>query len=139
TWQIISLLIAALFIFSLAIKNVVWFKPYFTSKFNILSSKERYQKEFDFSKEILFEKLIEVLDNAGFTINKTNKETGEIFATSSISWSSWGENIYIEINEINDKTIIDFYSVCFIQIISWGKNKRNYDKFLNEFEKSLTI
>jgi hypothetical protein len=126
-------------VFSIIIRNSERFESYFTSKYNIFTAKTRYQQEFDFSKDILFDKLIEVMTEAGFKIRRTDKVTGHIFATAPISWFSWGENIYINLKEENSKTTLDFCSACLFQIYSWGKNERNYDRFLGEFEKSLTI
>ena len=83
--------------------------------------------------------MIEVITDAGFKIIKTNENTGDIFAISSITWTSWGENIYISLTETGDKTIVNFCSACIFQVYSWGKNERNYDKLLQEFENSLTI
>lgn len=134
-----SFIICEVFLFSLAVRKIAWFKPYFTSKYNFLTSKVRNRQEFDFSKDILFEKLKDVMQVAGFKIIQTNENTGDIFATSPISWSSWGENIYITLKQRNDKTIVDFCSASFFQVYAWGKNKRNYENLLTEFEKSLII
>jgi hypothetical protein len=132
-------LVLSVFIISYFGRREIWFKPYFTSRFNIFAAKFRQHQEFDFSKDILFEKLIEVLQLSGFKIVYKDMHKGEIFATSPISLSSWGENIYIDINETNNKCILNFCSVCFFQIYSWGKNERNYQNLIQEFEESLII
>lgn len=134
-----SIVILGLFLISLMIRNIVWFKPYFTSRYNFLTSKVRYQYSFEFDKDILFDKLIEVIQHAGFRIVQTNKEKGNIFATSGLSWYSWGENIYLDLFEENDKTTVDFCSTSFFQIYAWGKNERNFKRIIQEFEASLTI
>ena len=135
----ISNILGSIFIFNMTFSKIKWFKPYFISKYNIFSGKFRNQQEFDFSMEILFEKFLEVLQHAGYKIIHTNERTGEIFAASSISWTSWGENIYIHLKEVNEKTTVDFCSACIFQFYSWKKNERNYKNLLQEFEKSLTI
>jgi hypothetical protein len=128
-----------IFLFDLAVRKVEWFKPYFTSDYNFFAAKTRYRQELDFSKKILFEKLIEVLQASKFKLVTSDESKGYIFAISPISLFSWGENIYIDLNEADGKTTMDFCSACLFQISSYGKNKRNYQKFLDEFEKSLTI
>lgn len=137
--RIISIIIILLFFLSMAIRNKVWFKPYFTSRYNILTSKARYQYSFDFTKDILFDKFIEVLQQAGFSIIQTDKAKGSIFATSGLNWYSWGENIYLDFFEDNSKTQVNICSASIFQIYSWGKNERNFEKIIQEFETSLTI
>jgi hypothetical protein len=137
--NICAAVIAALFIFSIIVRKKFSFKSFFVSKYNLLSTKYRRTQEFDFPKDLLFEKLVEVLESAGFKIIYTNKITGDIFATSSLSLSSWGENIYITLKEHNEQTTMDFCSSTFFQIISWGKNERNYERMFNEFENSLIV
>ena len=127
------------FIFSLITRKISWFKPYFTSKFNLLTNKFHHKQEFDFSRDIMFDKMLEVIKQSGFKIIKTNKETGDIFATTGMTLVSWGENIYISMEENNEKTTIDFCSACFFQVYDWGKNERNFKRFLSEFEDSLII
>ena len=137
--NLIVFVFAGIFIFSILLRRFLFLKPYYTSKYNILNSKFRYQEEFDLPQDLLFEKFKEVINNAGFKIVNANKKTGDIFAISSITFTSWGENIYISMNEQNGVTTVDFCSACIFQVVSWGKNERNYNKIIQEFEDSLTI
>jgi hypothetical protein len=117
-----------------------WARSYFTSKYNILTSKSHYEKDYDFSTDILFHKLIEVLENSGFKIVRTNEQKGEIFATSSISWFSWGENLYIDILQKGADSTMKLTSAGFFQLsYSFGKNEANFNKLISKFEESLTI
>lgn len=136
---IIAFVIAIVFIFSLAVRKIAWSKPYFTSKFNLLTNKTRHKEEFDFSRDLLFDKMIEVMTKAGFKVTKVNKETGDIFATTGMTWRSWGENIYISMEEDHGITTVDFCSATFFQVYDWGRNDSNYRRFISEFEDSLTI
>ena len=128
-----------IFLFGILARRSAWAKPYFTGKYNIFSAKTRYQQEFDLPKHLLFQKLLEMMPEAGFKIRKANEDSGDIFATAPLTWTSWGENIYIELKEADGKTTMDFCSACLFQLSSWGKNKSNYDNFMDAFEKSLTI
>jgi len=138
-FRIIPVIIGVKFLFNLFVRRFACFKPYFMSKYNIFTSKKRYQEEFDFSKDILLEKFKEILPDAGVKIKLINKDRGEVFAITPTTRTSWGENIYISLIELNGKTMVDFCSVCFFQVVSWGKNEKNYNKLLQEFESSLTI
>jgi hypothetical protein len=140
SYKIPPYILVGIVLFTLAVKRIAWFKPYVISKYNILSGKVRYQQEFDFPKELLFDKLLEVMQEAGFKIIQTNRDTCDIFAITRPSWYVWwGENIYVNLKDVNGKTTVDFYSVSILRLYSYGKNERNYKKLLQEFEKSLTI
>ncbi len=125
------------FIFDFCVRKNIRFKVYFLS--NPLTRKRTFKKELNFSKDILFHKLIEVLQDAGFKIIQTNENKGGIFAITSMRLFSAGENIYIQLKEINCKTTIEFLSIDLSAIQFWDNNRNNYEKMLEEFEKSLTI
>jgi len=128
-----------LFLFSMIVRNSISFKPYFTSRYNVLTSKVRHQVEYDLPKDILFEKMKEVLTEAGFKVRHADKDAGILVATSAISLYSWGENIYVDITESSGKTKVDFCSACFFGIVSWGRNEKNYERMMETFENSLII
>ena len=132
-------LIAGFFIFNLVIRKSLFFKNYFTNKYNLLTSKVHSEKSFDISKELMFEKIIEVINNSEFKLVEADKEKFEILAIANITFKSWGENLYISFETIGDETIMKFCSATLFQIYSWGQNEKNYDDLLNEIESSLTI
>jgi len=132
----IILIPVIIFIFNFSVRGITAFKPYFISPLNVLSGKTIIEKQLDLPKAILVEKFSEVLTNAGFKIREIDKEAGTLFATTSLTWKSWGDNIYIE---FNDKGAGKFYSVSVVGIYSWGNNDCNLRKLANSFESSLTI
>ncbi len=136
---VLAVISSSLFLFSMIVRNSMRFKPYFTSRYNVLTSKVRHQMEFDLPKDILFEKMREVLTEAGFKVHHAEKDAGILFATSAISFFSWGENIYVDITESSGKTKVDFCSACFFGIVSWGRNEKNYERMMETFENSLII
>lgn len=136
---IIIFLILGFFIFNLAIRKSLYFKNYFTSEYNLLTSKVRFEKKFDIPKELMFEKIIEVINNSKFKLVKADKDRLDILATTNITFKSWGENLYISFDTNGNDTIMKFCSVTFFQIYSWGKNEKNYDDFLSEIESSFTV
>lgn len=137
---ILPFVFGSLFSFNLIVKNNPAFKPYFTSKFNYFTSKYRSKITSDIPQDLMFEKMLEVIQNAPFTLKNSNKQTHEILASASISWKSWGENIYIDFETTTDhQTVMHFCSASFSGITSWGKNESNYEKMLAQFEESLTI
>ena len=136
---VLGAIMGGLLIFSLLVRRSIRFKPYFTSRYNFLTSKIRHQKEFDLPKDILFDKIIEVLTEAGFKMQHADKAAGTLFATTGVSFYSWGENIYLDLTEKNGFTKVDFCSSCFFAITSWGRNEKNYERMLDTFENSMII
>ena len=132
-------LISGFFIFNLIIRKSLSFKNYFTSPYNLITTKVRYQKSYDIPKDLMFEKIIEVINNSNFKLVETNKEKLEILAISSLTFKSWGENLYISFETNGNKTIMKFCSTTLFQMYSWGKNEKNYDDLLNNIESSLII
>ena len=136
---IISLLLLGFFLFNLIIRRSLNYKGYFTSKYNVLTQKYRNQKVYPIAKEILFDKIIEVLEDSHFNLKEVDRDRYEILAISPITWKSWGENLYISFESDGDETTMKFCSTTFFQIYSWGKNEENYSSLLNQIENSLII
>ncbi len=132
-------LILGFFIFNLIIRKSLSFKNYFTSPYNLITTKVHYQKSYDIPKDLMFEKIIEVINNSNFKLVETNKEKLEILAISSLTFKSWGENLYISFETNGNKTIMKFCSTTLFQMYSWGKNEKNYDDLINNIESSLII
>lgn len=136
---IVPFLILGFFVFHLVIRKSLFFKNYFTSRFNLLTFKVQAEKVFDIPKDLMFEKVIEVINNSRFKLVEADKSKFEILAITKITFKSWGENLYISFDTIDDKTIMKFCSVSFFQIYSWGKNEKNTVDLLSEIETSFTI
>ncbi len=137
--KVIIFLILSFLILNLIIRKSLSFKSYFTSPYNFLTSKVHYQKTYDIPKDLMFEKIIEVINNSNFKLVETNKENLQILAISKISFKSWGENLYISFEMGENGTILKFCSSTLFQVYSWGKNEKNYEDLLNEIETSLTV
>jgi len=137
--MVLLFLIIGFFIFNLIIRKSLSFKNYFTSPYNLLTTKVRYQKSYDIPKDLMFEKTIEVINNSDFKLAKTNKEKLEILAISTVTFKSWGENLYISFESDGDETIMKFFSTTLFQMYSWGKNEKNYNNLLNAIESSLIV
>jgi hypothetical protein len=127
------------FIFNLIIRKSLSFKSYFTSRYNLFTTKVRSEKSYDIPKELMFEKIIEVINHSDFKLVETDENKFEILAISKITFKSWGENLYINFETKGNETIMKFCSSTLFQMYSWGKNEKNYDDLLNEIESSLIV
>ena len=139
-FKIISICLIGLFCLHLIMRQSIEFRAYFESKWNFLCSKYKVKKNVDIPRDLLFDKLLELMPELKLTKKYANKDEMVIFATSKLSLQSWGENIYIDLREgENGLTEIDFSSITFFQIFSMGKNESNFHKLIGAIDKSLII
>ncbi len=131
--------IISILLINLSFRRVVFFKSYFISKYNFLTSKEKFHKVFDLPKELLIIKISEILTSQNYQIIEEDKELGTLFAISTINYKTFGENIYVDFKDAEEGTEMLFYSVSIFGMYSYGKNKQNYENILVAFENSLTI
>lgn len=136
---VVLFLIVGFFIFNLVVRKSLSFKNYFTSPYNLFTSKVTFEKEFEIPKDLMFEKIIEVINDSKFKLAEVDKDQFEILAITTISFQSWGENLYIRFETKGDETKMKFCSVSLFQMYTWGKNEKNYKDLLNEIESSLTV
>ena len=136
---ILSFLIISFFTFNSIIRKSLSFKSYFTSRYNIFTTKVRCKKSFDIPKYLMFDKIIEVINDSNFKLVDIDKEKTEILAISVMTFKSWGENLYIDFKETDNGTVMVFCSTTLFQMYSWGKNEKNYNDLLNEIKESLII
>lgn len=115
------------------------FKAYFLSKFNLVSSVESKMIKIDIESGLLFEKISEILEKSIFKIVDEDKLNLQFLAITDISMKSWGENIYIEVKPMGNRSLIDIRSVTILQVLSLGKNNSNIKNFEALLEESLTI
>ncbi len=137
--MVLVFLIIGFFIFNLIVRNYLTFRNYFTSQYNFTTSKVHYQKSYDISIDLMFEKVIEVINNSDFKLIGTNREKLEILAISNMTFKSWGENLYINFETDGPKTTMMFTSTTLFQMYSWGKNEKNFYVLINDIESSLII
>lgn len=128
-WIIVVVFVLTLFLYKKITKN----KDALTSKF---IAKQLLPLKLD--EALLRSK--QALENAKFSKVKLNVEEKKVNAQNGFSMSSFSEYIQVEAKEIAGITEIEFKSICAVptQIYDWGKNRRNYKKFLSALNKLTT-
>lgn len=128
-WIIVIVFVLTLFLYKKITKN----KDALTSKF---IAKQLLPLKLD--DALVISK--QALENAKFSKVILNLEEKKVNAQNGFSMSSFSEYIQVEANEINGATEIEFKSICAVptQIYAWGKNRRNYKKFLSALNKLTT-
>lgn len=135
----IPVLIGSFFIFNLSVRKSLLFKRYFVSKYNLLTTNISRQEAFDIPIDLMFEKVVEVINHSKFTVVAKDEGKYEILAITKPSLISWGENLYIDFKQSKEETIANFRSSTCFQVYSWGRNEDNLTELLDEIEKSLTV
>ena len=128
-----------IFTFNFVMRKNEDYQGYFTSKYNFLTSKYEASITSDLPKALMFQKMVEVVENSNIRLVNSDENTLKIFATKGLTFQSWGENIYISFDENDNKTTMHFTSTTVVGIVSWGRNEKNYSGLLSNFEESLTI
>lgn len=72
-----------------------------------------------------------------FRIDERNPDI--LFAETGLSLGSTGERITIRITEHRDRTEVQVKSKCIFQIIDWGRNKENVNRFFQHLHSCLPI
>ena len=83
--------------------------------------------------ESLYHASIEALRLCEFKIENADIESGVIKAKTKLTWWSWTEKITIEIKK--DGTVYAHSKCSYpLQVVAWGKNKKNVKAFFNNFK-----
>lgn len=137
-WLLVYVIIG-FYIFNFSVRKILFFKSYFSSKFNILCCGHEVNFDVDIPADLLFDKLIEVIQGSDYRLRKVDKMNRLLLSTSSFSSLSWGENIYIQLNPKSEFTQVSIYSVCIVGVYDWGRNKTNCGNIMRELEESLIV
>lgn len=141
TWLsiLIFLLPISLLIIGLFFRKRLKYSNWFLNPVNISLERSVHSIESEISSDLLFDKLIEVIEDSQFRLLDTDKTKLMLLMGTSINFWTWGENIYIKIDPIQNGSIIHFTSVTLYGNSSWKRNDANLESFIQAFELSLTI
>ncbi len=127
-------------IMSLIMRKYTIYKSFFTHKLNIFTSKKKTTLELDFDCELAFGKILEIAKEGKHKLRHADSIKKSILLTTPVSWKSWGENIYIDIEAApKNKSKVTIHSATLIQSYSWGKNEENLEKLAKSIDNSLII
>ena len=88
---------------------------------------------FELEYEKVFVEAISALGDCGIEVEKADKSSGSIIATSPMSFWSWGETIKVTISVTDEGVEVVAQSKPRVptQVIDWGINKKNIDNFFS--------
>lgn len=141
---LVSLLIFAIPILFLLInfllRKKLRYKPWFLNTLNFLLAKKTKVFTSEIPEELLFQKLLNVVEESEFKLLDADLNTKNILVATGVNFLTWGENIYIEIKPVESEIVeVKVVSVTIFGSHSFNRNTANYQSFYNAFEESLTI
>lgn len=128
-----------LFLLNLLLRGRLRFKPYFTSPLNLFIVRESKTIELGIDPQMAMEHVKEVIAESSFKLRETDEKTGELLATAGMSWTTWGENLYVTITPDNGGSKIEVMSAGIFGIFDNRKNEDNVREISDELEKSLIV
>lgn len=135
----VTSLFVVLMVTSLVLRHNLGAKNYFTSKWNIFTTLHRQEVTMPIEATLLQQKFEEEIRISKFKLVESNHTTGQILATTKMSFISWGENIYLTFVPHQDSTTIILESVTVFQAIDYEKNVKNIAQLIAQVEHSFTI
>ena len=87
----------------------------------------------------VFMKAVDAVSQCSWQITFTDKSTGVISAKTPTNLWTWGDNVSIRIQKIdNDKVKVDVSSGTRNQVVDWGRNSRNITKYFKSLDLLLS-
>jgi hypothetical protein len=89
------------------------------------------------TREELFNYCIDIAKANSFKVLEGNKLVGKVKLQVPLNWVSGGEVISIDLASFGPRTRVEVrsWSKIVLQIIDWGKNRRNVNQIIDEIEK----
>lgn len=141
TWfsLLIFLIPIGLLLVSFLFRKSLNYSNWFLSPMNVLLDRTSHSTDSDISADLLYEKLLEVVNDSHFILLDKDSSTLRILMGTSVNFWTWGENIYIQLEPTQTGTVIHFTSVTLFGNTSWKRNDKHFESFIDSFESSLTI
>lgn len=100
------------------------------------------QHKFEYSYDVVYEALIKAVPTIGFKLGKYDKSIGCITASIGMSLFSWGENVSIIIDKIDDNsTLVSIKSKLkvSINIAASHRHQKHFNEIVMATNKYLNI
>lgn len=96
------------------------------------------QQKFPFSYDAVFNGLLEVIPQTGMNLKASDKVIGRINASTGMSLISWGENLTILIEKIDEKsTLVGIESALKLGFSGAHRHQKNFDKIISALSRHL--
>lgn len=115
------------------------FRSYFLSKWNFIVEKSSISWITDWDSGLLSEKFLDFLDKEKYELLHQTEQSLYIMQKVKLFWQP-NYFIFIDFQEKdNNSTEIVLTSVIPYGINSWGRNRKNVDQIMADFQESLII
>ena len=106
---------------------------------NFIIKKRSIEIKYDLSKDIIFEKYLEIIQGTDFEVIYKNEEKGELFLCTVTNLLVWKQNIYLKLIENDGETKVNIDCATINQVVSWGANKQRTDDLIQRMEEAFII
>ncbi len=98
------------------------------------------QQKFPFKYEAVFDGIVTVIPNLGMTVKSQDKVIGRITASTGMSLFSWGENLTIVVDRIDENsTLVGIESALKVGVNTAGNHRhmKNFNKLIETLSQML--
>ena len=98
------------------------------------------QQKFPFNYDAVFKGIIEVIPDIGMSVKSQDKVIGRITASTGMSLFSWGENLTIVVEGVDEKsTIVGIESGLKVGLNIAGNHRhmKNFNKIIEALSRNL--
>ena len=98
------------------------------------------QQKLPFSYDVVFDGVVAVMPTIGFSLKSQDRVIGRITASTGMSLFSWGENLTIVVEKIDDKsTLVAIESALKVGINVAGAHRhaKNFNKLIEALSSHL--
>ena len=98
------------------------------------------QQKFPFPYNTVFDSLVSVIPQAGFKLKTQDKVIGRITASARASLFSWGENLAIVVEKVDDSTTvvaIESHLKVGVNVAGTHRHAKNFDKLIAALSTDL--
>lgn len=100
---------------------------------------QRTEQRVPFSADLVFSTLVKVLPALGYKLKSSDKIFGRITARSGLSLFSWGENVTLVVERVDDTGCLLKLESALLQasVLGMQRNQKNFDTILGGLSRAL--
>jgi len=102
-------------------------------------SSQDMQQKFPFPYDDVFDGICEVIPKLGFKLKSSDKVIGRVSASTGMSLFSYGENLTITVEKLDEGTLVGIESALKVGLNFAGghRHSKNFDKLIESLSKHL--
>ena len=105
----------------------------------MITSSQATQQKLPFPYDDVFDGICEVIPKLGFKLKSSDKVIGRVSASTGMSLFSYGENLTITVEKLDEGTLVGIESALKVGLNFAGthRHSKNFDKLIESLSKHL--